>query len=146
LSIAILITVLKRIPAYERPLAMLFYFGLVASPLALIPALPDWQWPNAITWVYLAIIGATGALSQYWWIMAFRAGEASAVAPFDYSRLIFTGAVGLMFFSEVPDVWTLAGAGLIVASTIYLARREAKMGREAQVATARASSAATSEP
>ena len=69
----------------------------------------------------------TGALSQYWWIMAFRTGEASAVAPFDYARLIFTGAVGLMFFAEVPDVWTLiAGAGLIVASTIYIARREAK--------------------
>jgi drug/metabolite transporter (DMT)-like permease len=130
LSIAILITMLKRIPAYERPLAMLFYFGVIASPLALIPALPGWQWPEPMTWVYLAIIGATGALSQYWWIMAFRTGEASAVAPFDYSRLIFTGAVGLMFFSEVPDVWTLAGAGLIVASTIYLARREAKLAKE----------------
>jgi drug/metabolite transporter (DMT)-like permease len=127
LSIAILITVLKRIPAYERPLAMLFYFGVIASPLALIPALPGWQWPSPENWIYLAIIGATGALSQYWWIMAFRAGEASAVAPFDYSRLIFTGAAGLLVFSEVPDHWTLMGAGLIVLSTIYLARREAKV-------------------
>ena len=40
LSIAILITVLKRLPAYERPLAMLFYFGLVSSPIALLLALP----------------------------------------------------------------------------------------------------------
>jgi drug/metabolite transporter (DMT)-like permease len=128
LSIAILITVLKRIPAYERPLAMLFYFGVIASPLALIPALPHWVWPSAEAWAMLAAIGITGALSQYWWIMAFRTGEASAVAPFDYSRLIFTGAVGLIFFAEIPDVWTLAGAGLIVASTIYLARREARLG------------------
>ena len=45
-----------------------------------------------------------------------------------WSRLIFTGAVGLIFFAEIPDVWTLAGAGLIVASTIYLARREARLG------------------
>lgn len=129
LSIAILITVLKRIPAYERPLAMLFYFGVIASPLALIPALPHWVWPSAATWAMLTAIGITGALSQYWWIMAFRTGEASAVAPFDYSRLIFTGAVGLIFFSEVPDAWTLGGAGLIVASTIYLARREARLAR-----------------
>ncbi len=126
LSIAILITVLKRLPAYERPLAMLFYFGLVASPLALLPALPAWRWPSGEAWLLLAAIGATGALSQYWWIMAFRTGEASAVAPFDYSRLIFTGLVGLIFFAEVPDGWTLAGAGLIVASTIYIARREAR--------------------
>ena len=59
--------------------------------------------------------------------MAFRTGEASAVAPFDYSRLLFTGIIGLIFFSEVPDVWTVAGAVLIVASTIYIARREAQV-------------------
>ena len=73
-------------------------------------------------------IGTTGALSQYWWILAFRAGEASAVAPFDYSRLLFSALFGLAFFAEVPDVWTMAGAALIVASTIYIARREAKVG------------------
>ncbi len=131
LSIAILITVLKRIPAYERPLAMLFYFGVISSPLALTLTLASqpWIWPDGIAWAMLAAIGVTGALSQYWWIMAFRTGEASAVAPFDYSRLIFTGAVGLVVFGEVPDVWTVAGAGLIVASTIYLARREARQSR-----------------
>jgi drug/metabolite transporter (DMT)-like permease len=128
LSIAILITVLKRLPAYEKPFAMLFYFGVIASPLALIPAvMVGWQWPSLAVWLLLIAIGITGALSQYWWILAFRAGEASAVAPFDYSRLIFTGFVGLVFFSEVPDGWTLAGAGLIVASTVYIARREARI-------------------
>jgi drug/metabolite transporter (DMT)-like permease len=124
-SIAILITVLKKLPAYERPLAMLFYFGLVSSPLALLLALPYWTWPSAETWLLLAAIGATGALSQYWWIIAFRTGEASAVAPFDYSRLLFAVLFGLVFFAEVPDTSTLAGAALIVASTIYIARREA---------------------
>jgi drug/metabolite transporter (DMT)-like permease len=136
LSIAILITVLKRLPAYERPLAMLFYFGVVASPLALLPALIDWRWPDPGTWALLAAIGITGALSQYWWIMAFRAGEASAVAPFDYSRLLFTGIIGLIFFSEVPDAWTVAGAVLIVVSTIYIARREARVTPPAAAAPA----------
>ena len=127
LSIAILITVLKKLPAYERPMAMLFYFGLVSSPIALALAIPHWTWPSAETWLLLAAIGTTGALSQYWWIMAFRAGEASAVAPFDYSRLLFSAVFGLAFFAEVPDAWTLAGAALIVASTIYIARREARL-------------------
>jgi drug/metabolite transporter (DMT)-like permease len=126
-SIAILITVLKKLPAYERPLAMLFYFGLVSSPLALLLAVPHWTWPRPETWLLLAAIGATGALSQYWWIIAFRTGEASAVAPFDYSRLLFAVLFGLVFFAEVPDAGTLAGAALIVASTIYIARREAQL-------------------
>jgi drug/metabolite transporter (DMT)-like permease len=127
LSIAILITVLKKLPAYERPLAMLFYFGLASSPIALLLALPHWSWPSGATWLMLAAIGAVGALSQYWWILAFRTGEASAVAPFDYSRLLFSAVMGFAFFAEVPDGWTLAGAALIVASTIYIARREAKV-------------------
>ena len=127
LSIAILITVLKKLPAYERPLAMLFYFGLVSSPIALLLALPHWSWPSGTTWLMLAAIGAVGALSQYWWILAFRTGEASAVAPFDYSRLLFSAVMGFAFFAEVPDGWTMAGAALIVASTIYIARREAQL-------------------
>ena len=127
LTVAILITVLKRLPAYETPIAMLFYFGIIASPFALVPALFYWSWPDAATWALLAAIGCSGALSQYWWIKAFRTGEASAIAPFDYSRLLFTGIIGLAFFSEVPDSWTVAGAALIVASTIYIARREARL-------------------
>jgi drug/metabolite transporter (DMT)-like permease len=127
LCIAILITVLKKLPAYERPLAMLFYFGLVSSPIALALALPHWTWPTPEVWAMLLAIGTIGALSQYWWILAFRAGEASAVAPFDYSRLLFSAFFGFIFFAEVPDSWTWAGAALIVASTIYIARREAQM-------------------
>jgi drug/metabolite transporter (DMT)-like permease len=50
------------------------------------------------------------------------------VAPFDYSRLLFSALFGLALFAEVPDVWTMAGAALIVASTIYIARREAMVG------------------
>lgn len=129
LCIAILITVLKKLPAYERPLAMLFYFGLVSAPITLALALPHWTWPSPEGWLMLAAIGTVGALAQYWWILAFRAGEASAVAPFDYSRLLFSAFFGFIFFAEVPDPWTWAGAALIVASTIYIARREAQMRR-----------------
>jgi drug/metabolite transporter (DMT)-like permease len=106
---------------------MLFYFGLVSSPIALALAVPHWTWPSPQGWAMLAAVGTVGALSQYWWILAFRAGEASAVAPFDYSRLLFSALFGFAFFAEVPDAWTLAGAALIVASTIYIARREAQL-------------------
>lgn len=129
LSVAILITVLKRMPESETPLVMLFYFGVFASLISLGPALFVWRWPDPWQWACLVLIGAFGALSQYWWIKAFRAGEASAVAPFDYSRIIFTGLIGLVVFAEMPDRWTLAGVALIVASTFYIARREARLAR-----------------
>jgi drug/metabolite transporter (DMT)-like permease len=128
-SIAILITILKRLPASETPLVMLFYYGIIATALVAPPAIWFWQWPTPLQWLQLCIIGATGALSQYWWILAFKAGEASVVAPFDYLRLLFAGAIGFFAFAELPDRWTLMGAALIIGSTIYIAQREARRRR-----------------
>ncbi len=115
---------------------MLFYFGLAAVTLSFPLALWFWRWPTPGDWLLLMGIGASGALSQYWWILAFRAGEASAVAPFDYLRLLFAGAIGMAFFAEFPDHWTYLGAAIIVASTIYIARRESQL-READRPAAR---------
>lgn len=124
LSIAILITILKRLPASETPLVMLFYYGVIATALVAPPAIYFWQWPSPEQWLQLCLIGATGALSQYWWILAFKAGEASVVAPFDYLRLLFAGATGFIVFQEVPDRWMLMGSLLIIGSTVYIAHRE----------------------
>jgi len=46
--------------------------------------------------------------------------DASAVAPLHYVRLLWAIAIGFVVFSHVPDAWTLAGGGLIVASGIYV--------------------------
>src|SRR5262249_26003295 len=83
-SIAFLVTLVKRLPATETPLTMLVYFGLFATVLSIGPAIYAWQWPTALEWLLLIGVGVLGALSQMFWIRAFRAGDASAVAPFDY--------------------------------------------------------------
>ncbi|MGZ9034900.1 MAG: EamA family transporter, partial [Rhodospirillales bacterium] len=59
---------------------------------------------------------------------AFAAADASAVLPFDFSRLIFVSILGFFFFGERPDLWTWVGAGVIVAAAAYIAHREAAMG------------------
>lgn len=130
-AIAFLVTLVKRLPPQETPLGMLYYFGLFAVVLSVPGAIHAWQWPTAQEALWLVAVGILGALSQSFWIRAFRAGEASAVAPFDYLRLIFAGLVGVMLFSEWPTIWTLIGAAVIVASTIYIARRERQLGKPA---------------
>ena len=63
-------------------------------------------------------------------VAAFDDGrEATAVVPFEYSRLLFAAIVGMLFFAEIPSVSTLLGASLIVASTLYIALREAGLRR-----------------
>jgi drug/metabolite transporter (DMT)-like permease len=126
-SVAFLVTLVKRLPATETPLTMLFYFGLFASVMSIGPAVYAWQWPTALEWLLLIGVGMLGVLSQMFWIRAFRAGEASAVAPFDYLRLPIAATIGFVGFSELPTVWTFVGAAVIVASTLYIAHRESQL-------------------
>ena len=74
-------------------------------------------------------MAGAATLGQYCGLRAFRAAEASAVVPFDYLRLIFAIAIGFMVFGEIPDRWTLVGAAVLIASTLYIAYREIALGR-----------------
>lgn len=127
LSIAFLVTLVKRLPPGETTLVMLFYFGVFSTVASLPPALFVWQSPTVTEYALLIGVGVLGALSQSFWIRAYRAGEASVVAPFDYLRLLFAAAAGFIVFAELVGMWELAGAAIIVVSTVYIARREAGM-------------------
>jgi drug/metabolite transporter (DMT)-like permease len=128
-SIAFLITIVKRLPETETELVMMFYYGVIAILISLPFALLYWRWPTPFEWLLLTGVGLVGAFSQYLWILAFRAGEASAVAPFDYLRLLFAALIGIALFGEYPDFWTVGGAVVVVASTVYIAQREARLKR-----------------
>jgi drug/metabolite transporter (DMT)-like permease len=115
------------LPETETELVMMFYYGIVAILISLPFALMVWRWPTPFEWLLLTGVGLVGAFSQYLWILAFRVGEASAVAPFDYLRLLFAALIGILLFSEYPDFWTIGGAVIVVAATVYIAQREARL-------------------
>ena len=60
-------------------------------------------------------------------VNSLRVGEATAVAPFEYSRLLFAALIGFFVFAEVPADSTWMGMALIVTSTLYIAIREARL-------------------
>jgi drug/metabolite transporter (DMT)-like permease len=145
-SIALLITIVKRLPETETELVMMFYYGVIAILISLPFALLFWRWPTGFEWLLLVGIGLIGALSQYLWILAFRAGEASAVAPFDYLRLLFAGLIGIALFNEYPDLWTVGGAAVVVASTVYIAQREARLKQTGRKDAVKAEAIAAERP
>ncbi len=129
LCVAVVVVLIKRLSTTEAPLTILFTFGVVSTLVSAIPAALVWRMPTAEELILLVLVGALGAAGQSCGIRGFRVGEATAVVPFDYSRLLFAGAFGYMLFGDIPTVHTVIGAGLIVASTLYIALREAKLGR-----------------
>lgn len=137
LGVAGVVVMVKLLTRTEQPIAILFWFGTISTTVALIPALFVWQQPTWWEFVVLVSLGALGAGGQGCTVRAYYCGEATVVAAFDYSRLLFAGIFGFIFFAEVPDAWTWVGAGIIVASTLYIAYREARLRREAAATEAR---------
>ena len=97
----------------------------LAAPVFEIPA-------GLIAWASVFLLVATGALRNVADIEAYRHGEAAVIAPFTYLRLVLIGLAAYWLFDEVPDQFTLVGAVIIIAATVYIARREALLGRAAK--------------
>lgn len=74
-------------------------------------------------------VGIAGALGQYTITEAFRLGEASLIAPLEYTALVWGVILDAMVWSVLPDGITWLGAGIIVASGLYLLRRERVLGK-----------------
>jgi drug/metabolite transporter (DMT)-like permease len=69
-------------------------------------------------------LGLLGGFGHYLVIRAFQCGAAAVIAPLGYVELVGTAVLGYLIFGNFPDLWTWAGAGLIIASGIYIALRE----------------------
>ncbi len=119
----VLIRVLART---EPPNRILFYYHIGGIIVFTGPAIYFWTMPVGIEWVLLISIAVLTTLGMTCFVRAFSAGEANAVGPIEYVRLIYAALFGYLLFGEIPSIWTGVGAILIVASAIYIARDEAQ--------------------
>jgi drug/metabolite transporter (DMT)-like permease len=93
-----------------------------------VPAIVVWQWPTLAQLGWMFAIGALGSLSHYMVAQAMSRAEASALMPYDFTKLIWASVLGFLIFSELPSGWTLLGGSIIFASTAYIAYRESRAG------------------
>jgi drug/metabolite transporter (DMT)-like permease len=71
-------------------------------------------------------LGFLGGFGHYLVILAFQRGPAAVIAPLGYVELVGSTILGYLIFSNFPDLWTWIGAGVIIASGVYIAFRERK--------------------
>lgn len=122
----------KKMAASESPEKITAYLAVLSVPVALIPALPVWQWPSGEQFLWLALLGLVATANMYGFARAFRLGDASQAMPYDFLRLPATALLGWLVFAQSTDLMTWIGAGVIFSATIYISRREAALARAAQ--------------
>ncbi len=117
-------TAIKSLTGTERPTTILFWSYIGIGSLAAIPCWLTWVEPTAADLMLVALMALCTTAGQTCMVMSLRAGEAIAVAPCSYTRIIYATIFGFFLFGELPAWTTFAGAAVIVASTLYLALRE----------------------
>ena len=111
--------------------SMVFWFLVLLSLGAGVLAAPHWVPLRAADLWVIAGVGVSGSLAQMALTEAFRRGEASLISPLEYSSLVWAVSLDLALWHVLPDGMTWIGAGIIVASGLYLLRRE-KVHAEAE--------------
>lgn len=126
----------RRLAGVESSATLQLYASLLPA-LAVAPlALPVWIWPSdAAGWVALSLIGGFGFAGHQLLTLAHRFAPASALAPFIYTQLAFMTLSGWAIFGDAPDAALLAGAGIVLASGLYVWRRELRLARDAAAAS-----------
>lgn len=123
-----MISIRRMGDAGERNVTIVLWFAFGATALSALAALPVWVWPSPGQWALLAGIGLVSAIAQLMMTEGYRRGEATLLAPFEYSAILWTTALGALVWAELPDGWDFAGMAVLVGSGLYIWRREVTLG------------------
>ncbi len=111
-----------KLPSVTISLYAFLAFGV--SGIILIPFSSEMLVPSSKDILFFAGASAFGVIAYYSIVIAARTGEMSVISPFRYSRLVFAMLLSIIVLSERPDMLTLLGAAIIVASGVYTFVRE----------------------
>ena len=135
--VGIVMVSIRLLSLVDEPITILSYQAIGVGILMLPGAIWFWQQPTIEELLLLFTIGALAVCGQYINILGLRAGEASAVAPLDYSRLVYIVFLGWWVFDEWPEPRVFIGAAIIVGAAAYTLHRERVVGRAKQAKRAK---------
>lgn len=121
---AMTVTGMKVMTRDHSVTVLMVWSATLGFVLAIPFAALEWRWPSLVDLALLAAMGVLGLLNQVFYIKGMSLGDAAAMAPIDYTRLVFAIIVGLAFFHEAPNWVTMLGALIVIASTLVITLRE----------------------
>ena len=108
-------------------MSMVFWYLALVGVGAGAFSIPEWQPIQSDDWKWLAAIGVSGALGQYWLTDAFRRAPSSVVGPFEYTAILWAFLIDWIFWSAHPSVSLILGAGVVISSGIFVIFDERRM-------------------
>ena len=120
----------RKLVRTEKTMAIVFYFSLTGSVLALFTIPFGWVWPTPGEAALLVGAGLLGGLGQIMLTESYRHAEVAVIAPFEYTSMLLALGIGYFAFTEIPTIPMLIGAGLVVGAGLLIIYRERQLGLE----------------
>jgi drug/metabolite transporter (DMT)-like permease len=119
-----MITIRKLGNVGERNATIVLWYCLGSLVLSLALSLPEWVTPGPLDCALLVGAGLVTAAAQLLMTDAYRSGETTLIAPFEYAAIIHAVLFGALLWGEVPDAWTFVGIAILVAAGLSIWWRE----------------------
>ncbi len=119
-----MITIRKLGATGERNTTIVLWYSLGSLVLSLCLSLPVWVMPGPRDTFLLIAAGLASAGGQLSMTEAYRGGETTLIAPFEYGAIIHATLLGALLWGEYPDAWSFVGIAILVAAGLYIWRRE----------------------
>jgi drug/metabolite transporter (DMT)-like permease len=116
---------IRALTRLEPATTIVVYFLLFQAVAGLLTAPFGWTMPNGIDALTLLAMGLVGGVAQVFVTQSYRHGEASVVAPFDYTSMIWAMAASWLVFGTWPSATVIGGAAIVVAAGLAVIHREA---------------------
>lgn len=104
----------------------LLYMAVIGAAVMTLIGPLYWIEPTPEAWGYLALLSISGASGHLLLIMALSRAPASTLQPFNFTLLVWATLMGFLVFGNLPDLWTIVGGAIVVASGLYTILRERK--------------------
>lgn len=124
LVVALGSVVVSKLIVAERTSTVVFYFSAISSLGFLLTAPFGWRMPDGWTLTLLIMSGFLGGISQLLMTQSYRHADASAVAPFEYTSMLFGIVLGYFLFADVPTPTMLLGSSIVIAAGLFMIWRE----------------------
>lgn len=123
---AIAVISVRKLSQTESTATLLLYQAVFIGVLAALPLFWLWKTPDISGLIFLLTMGVLATIGQWVGVNALRLGEASVIGSMQYVQLFYAAVLGFVVFDEVPDIYTIIGAAIIIISSLYLLHRENK--------------------
>ncbi|MGV6805811.1 MAG: DMT family transporter [Ruegeria sp.] len=121
---------IRQLVQVDHPAAIVFYFSMTATLLSALTVFWGWTLPTLNQLLILILMGLIGGIAQILVTSSYRFGQASMLAPYDYTSMLFAIFIGYVWFDELPTLAILMGAALVIAGNAVVIWREHQLGLE----------------